>query len=251
MQYQQMRQLLGLPDLLEVRSVLAIEPHPDDNEVGAGATLRLLAEQGTTIVYVTVTDGRLGSEDPTVDPDELVRRRRQERQEANQIIGVSRHYSLDLADAGHWTERGLMKKLVRIMREVRPDLIMTVDPWTPYEAHPDHVKTGRAAATAMIYCKNGLFLRGQGEPVHIPQIAFYGSSFPNRFVSVTNTWPVKLAALKAHRSQFDNSQWPLLSAYLTMMAETLGREHCGGGYAEGFKVMADMALHFFPDAVRS
>lgn len=254
MDVRMVRQLLHLPELVDVKNLLVIEPHPDDNEVGAGATIRLLANKGAKITYITVTDGRLGSMDTELSADTVAGVRKQERQRASELVGVTASYFLEFEDGADWSEHQLMKRLVPLIREVRPDAVMTVDPWTPYESHPDHVKTGRSVATALIYARNGVAQRGQGEPYDVPQIAFYGSAYPNTFVDVSQTWDTKLQAMKAHTSQFDGPDWPLVSGFLTEQAHQYYQSHYGdnpSGYAEAFKVLASMQLHFFPEAVQS
>lgn len=254
MDAQLVREMLGLPDMLDVPSALVIEPHPDDNEVGAGATVKLLRERNVRVIYLTVTDGGAGSEDSRQSSEELVRLRRTERQRASSLLGVEESYNLDFEDGGTWSEHQLMMTLVPLIRQFQPTLVMTVDPWTPYESHPDHIKTGKAVAAALIYSKNGVVARGQGAPFEVPLVAFYGSAYPNRFVEVTTTWQIKLEAMKAHASQFDTPSWPLVSEFLTAEAKRLFHEHCDPnrvGYAESFKVLASMQLHFFPEAVRS
>lgn len=254
MQSISVRTMLGRPGLLEVPSVMLIEPHPDDNEVGAGGTVKLLTQIGVEVTYLTVTDGRLGSEDPAMTAEEMVRLRMGERQRVNQMLGVQQSYNLGFADGGEWSEHQLMQVLVPLIRQFRPALIMTVDPWAPYESHPDHIKTGKAVAAALIYSKNGIAFKGQGEPYAVPQIAFYGTSYPNTFIDVSETWHTKLDAMKGHASQFDLPNWPLISGFLTSAAGALYREHYGTereGYVEAFKLLAAEELHFFPDAMRS
>lgn len=254
MNYEMARQLLGLPTLMEVPSVVVIEPHPDDNEVGAGGLVKRWTDAGVAVTFLTVTDGRAGTEDPTGSAEQMVRTRMGERQRASQMLGVQASYNLGFEDGGDWSERDVMLTLVPLLRQFRPALVLTVDPWTPYESHPDHVKTGKAVSTALIYAKNGIVLQGQGEPYDVPQIAFYGSAYPNQWVDVSETWTTKLEALLAHSSQFDTPAWPMISGFFTAEAERLYREHVnpeGTGYAEAFKVLTSMQMHFFPDAVRS
>lgn len=259
MDYQTARQILGLPELMDVPSVLVVEPHPDDNEVGAGATVKRWCDKGTHVIYLTVTDGRAGGEmlDASANAttkEDMIRTRRAERQSANRILGVEESYNLGFEDAGNWLEPQLISVLVPLMRQFQPALVMTVDPWTPYESHPDHVKTGKAVAAAVIYAKNALLYRDQGAPHDVPQVAFYGSAYPNTFVDVTSTWEDKLAAIKAHTSQFDNASWPMLSEFFTSEAERYYQEHVGTedrGRTEAFKVLTSLQLHFFPEAVRS
>ncbi len=267
MDYQTARQMFGLPELMDVSSVLVIEPHPDDNEVGAGGTVKRWCDQGTRVTYLTVTDGRAGAEvqsaygttassspNAVVTMADMVRIRRAERQDANRILGVEESYNLGFEDGGNWSEYQLMSTLVALIRQFRPEVVMTVDPWTPYESHPDHVKTGKAVAAALIYAKNRVMFRDQGEPCAVPQAAFYGSAYPNVYIDVTDTWEDKLKAMKAHVSQFDIPESPMLSQYFTGEAERLYRDHLGersDGRAEAFKALISMQLHFFPDAVRS
>lgn len=249
------RQMLGLPELLDVPTALVIEPHPDDNEVGAGATVKLLRDRGVRVTYLTVTDGRAGSEDVRMSAEDVVKIRRKERQEANRILGVEESYNLGFEDGGPWSEHQLVGVLVPLIRRFRPAILITVDAWTPYESHPDHVKTGKAAAAALIFSKNAIAYKGMSDPYDVPQVAFYGSAYPNTYVDVSRTWETKLDALRAHASQFQqDARSELYLQYLTAQAEALYHQHVnpqGSGQAEAFKVLASLQLHFFPDAVRS
>lgn len=248
------RQMLNLPDLLEVPNALVIEPHPDDNEVGAAGTVKLWRDRGIPVVYLTITDGRAGSAEPGARADDMIQTRRRERQEANRLLGVQESYNLGFEDGGNWSEYQLSSILVPLLRQFRPALVMTVDPWTPYESHPDHVKTGKASLAALIAAKSAISYAGQGEPYDVPQVALYGSAYPNTWVDVTSTWDDKLAALKAHASQFvADPRSALYLQYLTAEAARLYQEKIGSGdgRAEAFKTLASLQLHFFPEAMHS
>ena len=248
------RQLLGLKQLEEVKSIVCVQPHPDDNEVGAGGTLAKLAEKGCRIVFVTVTDGRFGTTDPTVAPDDLVETRRQERERAGKLLGVSKQIELGFSDGGYYTEREVMEALIPIFREEKPELVMTVDPWMPYEAHPDHYKVGRAVAAAVLAADTIGFPEA-GAPYAVPQVGFYATSYPNTFIDVSAYWDKKIEAILAHDSQFNTPDWPLLSQFFAYQASELFRvmKNNDGtdGYAEAFKVLATLQLHFFPAAIYS
>src|SRR5579875_2391892 len=66
------QRILGMKPLTDVKSVLCVQPHPDDNEVGAGGTLARLAANGCLVYYVTVTDGRYGGSESAVSAEALV-----------------------------------------------------------------------------------------------------------------------------------------------------------------------------------
>lgn len=248
------RALLGLPDLLAVRTLVCVQPHPDDNEVGAAGTLLELVGRGCEVVYVTVTDGGAGAFGEVTDREVLVALRSQEILDAGAVVGVKRQVNLGFPDGGDYTEEQVREKLVEVFREVRPEIVMTVDPWMPYEAHPDHVKTGLAVARAAMFCDNAvLYPVGERPLWSVPQVAFYASSHPNTFVDVSVHWQDKGRAMLAHKSQFDNEQWPVLWGYLSMSAKALFDQHLAGpeasGHAEAFKVLATRQLHFYPSAI--
>ncbi|MFC5451550.1 PIG-L deacetylase family protein [Paenibacillus aestuarii] len=248
-------EVLGLPQLLQVKKIVCVEPHPDDNEVGAAGTLRELALRGCEIVYITVTDGRAGGSSRVPQTADIVQIRKKERAEAGRIVGVSKQIALDFPDMGDYTEQDLLAKLIPIIREERPDMLLTVDPWMPYEAHPDHIKTGKAVAAAMLFSAN-TFLYPDANPYTVPQIAFYATAHPNTYIDVTPHWQRKIEAILAHESQFGDAQWPMLQMYLEYHASQLyatWKQATPGaeGYAEAFKVLTGQQLHFFPAALHS
>ena len=69
---------LPIPDLEKCKSLLCVQPHPDDNEVGAGATIAKLARNGCKITYLTVTDGSKGTDNPEMRGARLAKIRRKE-----------------------------------------------------------------------------------------------------------------------------------------------------------------------------
>ncbi|REE89044.1 LmbE family N-acetylglucosaminyl deacetylase [Paenibacillus taihuensis] len=252
------KQLLGLPDLLDVKRIICVQPHPDDNEVGAAGTLRELALRGVEIVYITVTDGSASGSTGASTPEEIIRIRESEKQAAGQLLGVTKQINLGFPDMGGYSEDDVLKKLIPIIRDEKPDMLMTVDPWMPYEAHPDHIKTGKAVATAMLFAANRIRFP-EGDPHDVPQIAFYATSHPNTFIDVTAQWETKLASILAHKSQFDNAEWPMLRMYFEHQAAQLHSKliqeqepvQAPAGFAEAFKVLAAQQLHFFPAALYS
>jgi LmbE family N-acetylglucosaminyl deacetylase len=267
------RRVLGLPDLLSVKRVVCVQPHPDDNEVGAAGTLIQLAQAGCEVVCVTVTDGRAGGAASVQEQDALVARRAAERIRAGQLCGVARQHAFTFEDAGDYEEAEVRRELIRVLRAERPDLVMTVDPWLPYEMHPDHVKTGLAAVRATVFAGNAAVMPEAGRPVLIPQVALYATSWPNTYVDVSAVWERKKAAILAHESQFAGPEWELTWGYLDMEAQRLyqqfreqllvldrassgvsagnGSAEAAPGRAEAFKVLALQQLHFFPQAVFS
>lgn len=248
----QMEELQSL-SLSSFKKVLFIQPHPDDNEVGAGATVAKLAAQGVEVHYATVTDGSLGTLDPEITPSELISLRRREHEESGRFLGVSVFHWLGFPDGELYDSPSLRESLVRLIREVRPDLLFTVDPWNPYEAHFDHLYTGKAVAYASIIAAFPLafpeHLRGGAMP-HVPRyVAFYSSSRSNHIEDVSPYWDRKMKAISLHQSQFQGEELLFVQQYLTLKGIEWGRK-IGASYGEGFKILTPQMLHMNVDAER-
>ncbi|MBE3554951.1 MAG: PIG-L family deacetylase [Thermicanus sp.] len=246
----QMEELQSL-SLSSFKKVLFIQPHPDDNEVGAGATVAKLAAQGVEVHYATVTDGGLGTLDPEITPSELISRRRREHEESGRFLGASVFHWLGFPDGGLYDAPPLREAMVRLIREVRPDLLFTVDPWNPYEAHFDHLYTGKAVAYAAITAAFPLAFPEhlkEGLTPHAPRyVAFYATSRPNHIEDVSSYWDRKMKAIRLHQSQFQGEELLFVQQYLTYKGKELG-ERFGFPLGEGFKILTPQMLHMNVDA---
>ncbi len=128
-----------LPDLFQAHTVLAIQPHYDDNDLGAGGTLAALSRAGARVIYLTVTDDQVGVRDPLLPTEDTQIALRRDQTAAGQIIGVAEQVWLGYPDAGPIDYYALRADLIDAIRRLQPDVIFSVDPWLPYEFHQDHV----------------------------------------------------------------------------------------------------------------
>ncbi len=248
-----LKDLLPVPPLAQAKRVLFIQPHPDDAEWGAGATIAALVAGGAEVVYVTVTDGSWGTTDPNLGPAELAALRRDEQAAACLILGVTEVCWLDYPD-GHVPAGGtpvLREPIVNLIRTYRPDTVMGPDPWLPYEAHPDHYNTGLAVAASVILAGLTPPHRVEGIDAHSPEIlAMYSTAHPNTYVPVDAFWDKKIEAISAHRSQFFGPLWEAGKHYLRSQAEELATRGKAAGQVdptvnlvETFKVLTPLHLH--------
>lgn len=245
-----LQQIIPKPDLLAARILLAIQPHYDDNDISAGGTLSLLADAGADIYYLTVTDDLVGVIDPSLSPEQATRQLEAEQEEAGALVGVRGHYRLGFPDAGSFDHFELRRRIIRHIRLLKPDFILTVDPWTPYEAHTDHIRTGRAAAEATILFS---MRRLASDPevdasyqAHdLAGIAFYNSFTPNTYIDITQSRSKKHQAMDAYKAQFSPDDLAMLHMWVEIK-ERLHAESCpspGCTHAEGFKVLNPQFLH--------
>jgi LmbE family N-acetylglucosaminyl deacetylase len=245
-----LQKVLPKPDLLSARRLLAVQPHYDDNDISAGGTLAALAEAGAEIYYLTVTDDLVGVNDDQLSPQQATSQLRTEQTEAGSVVGVKGQYWLGFPDAGPFDHFEVRRGIIQHIRMLRPDFILTVDPWTPYEAHTDHIRTGKAAAEAsLLYSLPRLTTDPQVDASYqsheILGIAFYNSWVPNTYCDITHTRLKKHQAMDAYKAQFSPDDFPILHMWVEIK-ERMHAENCttpSCTHAEGFKVLNPRLLH--------
>ena len=244
----QLSDFLPVPALESAKRILCFQPHPDDNEVGAGATLAKLARGGCEVIFVTMTDGSKGIEDAGLSAEEIRTIRQGEAAAAGEILGVSRQIFLDFVDGETPEPAGMKEAVIRLIREVQPGFVLTVDPWLPYEAHPDHRNVGLAVAEAISASGNRHYLPEGPAPWRVEALVLHATLWPNTFVDVDGYWDQKTAAIRAHRSQFSDEEWQFLGPYFDYKARGYA-EGSGCERAEAFKVLPPITLHMSTDTV--
>lgn len=247
-----LEKMFPIPNLESCKRILCIQPHPDDNEIGAGATIAKLADKGCEIFYLTATDGRLGTSDPFISPQDLMKTRDTELRAAAKVLGAQKALSLGLRDCIPEDVQSIAVKVAEVIREIKPQMLMTVDPWLPYEAHPDHRKVGMAVVEAMLFSGFPLYPKiEQGVTFpewHVEGIALYHTAYPNTYIDVTGYLDKKIESISHHKSQFDQKSMERLSKYVHVKASEMAK---GKPFesAESFKVLGSRHMHCFVDAI--
>jgi len=240
------------PDVFAAKRILAIQPHYDDNDIAAGGALATLVQNGAEVFYLTVTDDLIGVIDEKLSATEAAAQLKTEQLQAGEIIGVKGHYWLGYPDAGKYDYFDLRRDLVQHIRMVKPDFIFTVDPWTPYEAHQDHILTGKATAEAailygMMRLKTVPAVDNSYEPVDLLGIAFYATAHPNTIIDISQTATFKHQAILQYRAQFRDEDLQKLVAYLDYKEREYAQNQAFS-QGEPLKVLSTMHLHVFPEA---
>ena len=203
----------GLPDP-DVERVLVVVAHPDDAEFWAGGTIAGWTDAGIAVTYCVLTNGDAGGFDPNVPRSEIPRIRRAEQQEAAALLGVHEVRFLGLAEGGVTNAgRDLHEDLVRVIRQVRPQRVLTWSPewnWQRFRScHPAHLATGAAVLTAIYPDASNPFAmihlredeRLEGWTVQEAWLINSPGREINHFVDITETFARKVAAVQAHASQ--------------------------------------------------
>jgi len=224
-------------------SALTIVAHPDDIEFSCAGTLARWAQAGARLCYVLCTSGDVGIAEPGMTKAQAIAIREGEQRQAAEIVGAKDVVFLREPDGMLMPTIDLRKKLVREIRRFRPEVVVCGDPtivWVgnDYINHPDH----RAAATAALDAifpaagQPNLFeeLEEEGLTAHKPRKVYVTGWIQNElYVNITDTIDLKIAALRAHKSQMrDWDPEPRIKEWAAERAK--GKEMA---YAEAFRVV--------------
>ncbi len=200
------------------QSILVVLAHPDDPEFFCGATLARWARAGHTINYYLLTCGDKGFNDSTpadMSPDALCAIRHEEQAAAAKAIGAQAVYWLDRPDGYLVPDLDLRREVVRIIRKMKPDILVTCDPQTLFATyginHPDHRAAGQVVLDAVFPAAGNKEyfpeLITEGYPPHMPKEIWCSlTNQSNTVLDVTDTWPVKLKALTQHKTQIGDEE---------------------------------------------
>ena len=231
---------------------LFIGPHPDDIEIGAGATAAKLAAAGKAVTFLVCLDGRFGLENAPAGttPGALADIRRQESLEAAKVLGVTDVRFLGLCDGGLYDPEDLRRGIARVIGEVQPQVLFAPDPFVASECHTDHLNVGETVRRLAFFAPFPEIMAAAGaKAAPVEAVAFYMTARPNRFVAVSAFCGARARALLCHASQFPEGSAALkdLETYLKLRAVDFGLRS-GKGKAEGFRVLGKTQMHCLPEA---
>lgn len=222
---------------------LVVVAHADDIEFGMAGLIARWTQAGTKVTYCILTDNSAGSNDPDTDLTELVRTREAEQIASAKVLDVDDVRFLHHKDGTLVATMDLRRDVTRIIREVRPQVVMTLDPTTifsngrGYINHPDHRAAGETAiyATFPSAGTRPIFpeLLDEGyEPHNVDLVYMTLTNAPNLYVDISDTFERKVEALRCHASQLNDEVIEMIRSW---NAEA-GKEH-GYDYAEVFRVI--------------
>jgi LmbE family N-acetylglucosaminyl deacetylase len=194
-----------------ISRVLSITAHPDDVDFAAAGTVARWTDAGIDVTYCVVTSGDAGGYDEAFPRAEMPALREAEQAAAAKCVGVHDVRFLGYPDGQVEATLALRRDLARVIRQVRPDRVVCPSPERNYArigvGHPDHRAVGSAALDAVYPDARNPFAfpelrdREALPPWTVREVWIAGGPDPDHYVDVTATFPRKIAALRAHRSQ--------------------------------------------------
>ncbi|TNJ55778.1 PIG-L family deacetylase [Paenibacillus hemerocallicola] len=219
-------------------NVLAIACHPDDLEIGCGGTLAKYAALGHNVTMVHVANGNKGHK--VIQPDELRLIRAKEAQNSGALIGAT-VISMDVPDLLVKADQDeLIAKLVDVIRQTEPDVIIT---HPPEDYMKDHMEVSTAVFDASFAASVPHYETKVPAPSNAKVAPIYymdtlaGVGFlPTEYVDVTDHIETKIAMNAAHESQikwlYEHDGIDFLD-FVRTVSKFRGLQ-CGAAYAEGF-----------------
>src|SRR2546425_2046667 len=209
------------------KTLVIVTAHADDFSIFAGGTIAKLIDEGYTGYVIRVTDDE---KDGVATAPENSLRNGREIYDAAHVLGVKDVFHLnvknDEMDPLPGTE--LMEKLMFLIRRLKPDAVMTFDPWAAYEENPDHIKTGLATVQACWTAQIDRFhpeqIRAGLAPHYVNEVYLWarGPHVVNKVVDISSTIERKLRAVEAHRGMIRD---PQVLAGLRESSRKLGELH--------------------------
>lgn len=229
-----------------IERVLVVVAHPDDCDFGCAATTARWTDAGISVSYCIVTDGQAGGFDRSLPRERVAAMRRAEQTAAARVVGVTDIAFLGYPDGELTVTHALRRDITRVIRQRRPDRVVTQSPernWNRiFASHPDHLAAAEAALDAVYpdsrnpFAHAGLLDHEGLEPHTVRELWVMGVAPErvNQWSDVTATRERKLEALRCHRSQYQD--WNALEERVRSWLRA-GGEAAGLGAnaaAEGF-----------------
>lgn len=226
------------------KTILAVGAHPDDIDIGCSGSISKWVKLGATAYYLVLTDGSKGSENHKISDKELTKIRHAEQKRAADLLGVKKVFFLDFVDGELENTPALRKKIVRIIRQVKPATVICFDPTLIYDPnrqfinHPDHRVCGQATLDAVFpFARNARTfpeLLAEGLAPHsVEEVLLVNFSSQNFYVDITKTIDLKMQAIACHKSQFEEME--KFQDRIKSFSLMYGKKHKPKvKYAEGF-----------------
>ncbi len=179
---------------------LAFGAHPDDVELGCGATIAKLVSQGKKVGIIDLTRGELG----TRGSAEI---RTKETKEASKILGISSRENMDFKDGFFRNDEEHQLKIIQVIRKYQPDFVFCN---APNDRHIDHPKGSQLVVEASFLSGLSKIVtydslgntQKQWRPKNIYHYIQWKNLDPDFIFDVSGFHNAKMNAVKCYSSQF-------------------------------------------------
>ncbi len=231
-----------------IKRAHAIVAHPDDVDFGMAGTVATLTSDGVDVTYCLVTSGDAGGDELVMAKEDRAKLREDEQRKAAACVGVTELVFLGYPDGMVEPTLALRRDLARVIRSVRPDVVLTQSPERNYEriyaSHHDHLATGEATLRAVYPDARNphafpALANDEGLAPHtVTKVWIAGPTSATLVVDTTACIDRKIEALRQHRSQLGDGERidGLIREWGATVAKASGLPK--GRTAEAFRVVS-------------
>lgn len=199
--------LNALEQVLGARRVLFVGAHPDDPDAFAAGTVARWTQAGAQVRYIVASSGDKGVPNGEPDPFRFIAMREEEQRRSAAFLGVEEVIFLRHRDGELFDHMDLRGQIVREIRRLKADLVVTHDPLTRnLRQHPDHRAVGFATLAAVFpSCRLETYFpehAADGLEPHVVHMLMLAGGDPNLWIDISETFERKVNALRLHVSQF-------------------------------------------------
>jgi LmbE family N-acetylglucosaminyl deacetylase len=201
---------------LQNKNILVFTPHPDDDVFGAGGTIALLNRNHNKVYVIVYTNDDKGSYDPDMNSQRLAQIRKAEQEVSEGQLGTPKENIMWMGYDDGMLEYAPQPKLTEeataIIRRIRPDVLLSVDPGEWYERwhKSDHRMAAFNTIDAVRAAEFWLYFPNQKleqhlQPYKVPEMYFFYPSAQeaNYFVNIDDVAELKFDAAAKQVSQFE------------------------------------------------
>jgi len=198
------------------KTVMIFTPHPDDDTFAVGGTMALLSKNKNRVIVVIYTNDNKGSYDQEMTSERLARIRKAEEEASCAVLGIPKTNVIwlghDDGELEYVPPKMLCGQATKIIRQYRPDAVLSVDPGEWYERwhKTDHrmaafntIDAVRAAEFHLYYPEH--LLVDKLQPYIVPNLYFFYTTTneANYFVNIDSTFDLKVESISKQVSQFE------------------------------------------------
>ncbi len=184
--------------------LLGIAAHPDDVELSCAGTMLMAKRAGKRTAILDLTLGELSTRG-------TLETRAKETEVASKILGLDERINLGLHDGNIEVSRENMLKIVRVIRQLRPTVLLTPH---KYERHPDHEAASELAHRASFYAGlakiETISDHGTPQVPHRPLLVMHFMQTytfePKLIVDISEVFEERMKAMHAYNSQFGRGE---------------------------------------------
>ncbi len=228
------------------KNLLIISAHADDHISAAGTVFKLQKEFGFNAYEAVMTNSELGQNfkvNSEIDKKEVAKTRSIELTKASNFLGIKKSFIFNESDLALIYSQSLVFGVVKIIREVRPEIIFLHN---PYDAHPDHIASYKIGINAIKVAAMGVKKETLGKPFRVPMVLCAEGMLPIKtqiLVDITKYMKRKTKLFQIYESQANSKAVNFEEGLATVRGYHLRK--IDGTHAEAFTLQEEFPILFF------